>query len=168
MRENWRVDEQAIRAVPEPEWTPTWHPVSHGKVLDALDLAVKETGMDVVGSHYSLSGEQGQNLFGTWTLDREDNGMRWMVGFRNSLNKNLALGVCAGNHVISCSNMMFKGDDFIAFRRHSGGLDWDELVELAKRAMEGLIEKMKKLATWGYMSMISNLGRVIKMNILQR
>jgi len=142
-----RVSEQEVMSVPEPEWTKSWHPVSHGKVIEAMELAVKDTGMDIVSRSYSLAGK-GTNVFGTWLLDKEDNGMKWMVGFRNSMSKSLALGVCAGNHIINCSNMQFRGDDFIEFRKHTGGLDWDELVEIAKKAMVGLIERMGRLATW--------------------
>jgi hypothetical protein len=121
--------------------------VSHEKVINALQLAVKNTGMEVTKRNYTLSAS-GMNLFGSWVLNQEDNGMRWMVGFRNSMRKDFAVGICAGNHVIACSNMMFKGDDFIEFRRHTGRLTLDELLEIAKRSFIGLIDRMKSLADW--------------------
>ena len=142
-----RVTEQEVMSVPEPEWTKSWHPVSHGKVIEAMELAVKETGMQVVNRNYSLV-RDGANMFGSWTLDKAENGMKWAVGFRNSMNKSFPVGVCAGNYVMVCSNMQFRGDDFIEFRRHTGKLDWDELVEIAQRAMAGLVDRMAKLAEW--------------------
>jgi len=138
--------EGLVRMVEEPEFTKSWHPVSHGKVIDALDLAVKNTGLEVVDKHYSLH-NKGLNMFGTWRLSSSYNGASWMIGIRNSLSKSFAIGICAGTHVTVCSNMMFSGK-FIEFRRHTRGVDLEELRLLSIRAMDGLIEELQELETW--------------------
>ncbi len=147
MSEAWRVSEEMVKAVPEPQWTKSWHPVSHAKVITTLQEAVEETGMNIVDKIYTLNGH-GSQLFGAWTLDKEDVGIRWMVGFRNSLDKSLALGICAGTHVTACANMVFSGDDFIEFRRHTASLELEQLRMLAGRAVDGLVVKMEDLTGW--------------------
>ena len=140
------VDEEMVRSVPEPEFTITWHPVSHGKVIDSLELAVKESGMGIVDRHYSLH-KEGMNMFGTWHLDHRVNGSSWMIGVRNSMCKSFAIGICAGTHVIVCSNLMFSGD-FIEFRKHTSGVDLDELRDLSVRAIGGVTGKLQELEYW--------------------
>lgn len=142
-----RVSEQEVRAIQSPEFTDTWHPVSHSRVIDVLDHAVQQSGMRVLTRDYSV-GFEGATMFGTWGLDEVQSGSQWMIGFRNSLNKLFALGVCAGNRVLVCSNMVFKGDDYIEFRKHTSGLDDDELYRLARDSMKGLIIKMAQLQSW--------------------
>ena len=47
------VTEGLVRSIPEPEFTDTWHPVSHAKVLDALEASVHNVGLDIVSKQYS-------------------------------------------------------------------------------------------------------------------
>ncbi len=141
-----RLNEQAVRAVPEPEFTRSWHPMSHGKVIDALELAVNKTGMEIANKTYSMNGS-GMNMFGTWTLDHETNGFRWMIGLRNSMCKSFAIGIAAGDYVTVCSNMMFSGE-FIEFRRHTSGVDLEELRLLSERAVKGVFKKLEDLTMW--------------------
>jgi len=143
-----RVPEEAVRKVKEPKFTETWHPVSHAKVLDALQVAVKDQGLIVKGSSYSLAAE-GQNMFGTWSLDNGDADAKigWELGFRNSVRKSYAIGVTAGTNVFVCSNLMFSGE-FLEFRRHTKQVDMDELKLVAGRAIGMLVEKIKYQVAW--------------------
>ena len=138
--------ESVVRMVPEPEFTKSWHPVSHGKVIDSLELAVKNYGLDIVKRQYSLH-NKGMNMFGTWHLSSTFNGGGWMVGLRNSMNKSFAIGICAGTNVFVCSNMMFSGK-FIEVRRHTSGVDLEELRRLSFIAIDGIIEELQELETW--------------------
>lgn len=141
-----RVEEKVVGAVKSPPFTDTWHPVSHNQAIMALEDASKDTGIEVLDRSYSMS-KDGLNVFGTWTLSGGDEKVRWMLGWRNSLAKMFALGVCCGNKVMNCSNMQFRGE-FIEFRKHTGGLDLEELIEIARRAFRQLVEKFAALATW--------------------
>jgi len=140
------ASELEVRNVPEPEFTKSWHPVSHGKVLDALQLSLKNAGMGVVKSRYSLHG-RGMNMFGTWVLDQEIDGRSWMIGIRNSMQKQFAIGVCAGNLVTVCSNMIFSGQ-FISFRRHTSGVDLEELRLFSERSLQTTFKNIGKLGDW--------------------
>lgn len=141
-----RTTEEIVKNVLEPKFTKSWHPVSHAKVIGALELAVNKTGMEVVDRHYSLQ-RNGLNVFGTWHLNQKFNGGSWMLGFRNSMCKDFSIGICAGTNIIVCSNMVFSGD-FVEFRRHTSGVDIEELNVLSVRGVEAIIVDLQELETW--------------------
>jgi len=141
-----RVTEELVRTVPEPPFTQTWHPIAHYKVIDALEIAIAEKKVKVIDRSYSLS-EDYANVFGTWRLSSGENGTKWSLGWRNSLKKNFAVGICAGNYVVNCSNLEFYGE-FEEFRRHTSGLDFDFLVEMSKKAMTSILKRFEELSAW--------------------
>lgn len=61
--------------------------------------------------------------------------------------KAFAIGICAGTWVTVCSNMMFSGE-FIEVRRHTAGVDLEELRILAGRAVDGISIKLEDLGKW--------------------
>ena len=129
------VEEPEVRAVPMPEWTQTWHPVSHGQLLDALDRAVSiNTRLAIKTKQYSLN-QSGMQLFGVWDLDLDIVGRAWSIGFRNSLDKSLSIGLCGGQRVFVCDNLAFNGT-FIEFRKHTAGLEFENLVEICQGALD--------------------------------
>jgi hypothetical protein len=140
------ASESEVIAVPEPAFTETWHPVSHGRVIGALEQATADEGIDVVSKSYSMS-ENGARMFGTWRLDAGNGRIKYELGFRNGLDKSMAIGICAGTCVLNCSNMCFSGD-FIAFRMHTSGIDQDTLTILAREALGGALPGMDRLHEW--------------------
>lgn len=141
-----RASETEVCAVPEPEFTKTWHPISHSKVLIALEAAIEAAQIPVTNKEYSLN-QDGNNMFGVWSLDVKKDGMTWAMGIRNSMNKKFAVGICAGTNVLVCDNLAFTGQ-FIEFRKHTGLLDLDELNALASRAIIGVTKRMTIFTEW--------------------
>lgn len=147
--ETKRVTEDEVLMVQEPAYTKTWHPMSHKKVIDATGMALREYNLSIEKKEYSLS-KDGKNMFGVWTLEQmeqDDQGIRCTMGIRNSLKKQFAVGICAGNKVMVCDNMVFSGE-FIEFRKHTARLDMDEMIEVATKAIIGVIQKMDILNKW--------------------
>ena len=107
---------------------------------------MNEQGVFTRDKSFSLS-QNGNNLFASYTLDQEIDGRRMQVGFRNSMEKKFAVGICAGLSIIVCSNMMFKGE-FIEFRKHTNGLTYSELEALTSRAVVGILPQINQLAQW--------------------
>lgn len=140
------ADETTVVAVPEPEWTKSWHPTSHARVINTVSNVLEEKGIGVTQKHYSLNGD-GANCFATWVLDQGRDGRNWMLGFRNSLNKSFALGFCAGAHVMVCSNMMFNGQ-FVEFQKHTHQLDDDRLLEMSASTFNQIQPQIEELETW--------------------
>lgn len=141
-----RVTRNEIMAINSPEFTKTWHPISHSEVIKSLDATLKEKGIGIRQETYSVKNE-GKNIFGTWVLDIEKKGTFLQMGFRNSISKNFAVGICAGTWVVACSNMMFKGE-FIEFRKHTSGISYNELLEIEDRALDQVIEQGNSIIKW--------------------
>lgn len=138
--------ETEVMAVPEPEFTSSWHPVSHRRVITALSRAVEDHGMGVESKNYSMN-DAGTRMFGSWNLDVGNGQIGYVLGFRNAIDKSMKIGVCSGTNAFVCSNMMFSGD-FIAFAMHTSGLTDDRLTELADEALRGAVDDMRRLHEW--------------------
>lgn len=141
-----RFTREEVMAIPNPEFTKTWHPIPHRDVILSLEQTLKSKGVGVRQETYSVM-NSGRNMFGTWVLDIEKKGTALQVGFRNSMSKKFAVGICAGTWVIACSNMMFRGD-FIEFRKHTSGISFEELLEVEERAYVQVLEQGNKLIEW--------------------
>ena len=137
------VNELMVKAVPEPAWTDSWHPVSPARVIDNLEAGIAGMNLRVTGKDYSLN-ESGTRMFGVWRLDdMVIDGMGLAIGFRNAIDKTMKLGFCAGLTVFICDNMALSGD-FIRFRKHTSGLNDESLQQLTMEALDQVVTKMEK------------------------
>ncbi len=141
-----RVVEAEVIAVPDVEFTKTWHPVHHRDVISTLAESVNSYGMEIETKEYSIT-RNGLNMFGVWKLVQKENGMQWSIGLRNSMQKQMAIGVCAGTNVMVCDNMAFSGE-FMNFRRHTGKLDIDELRVFCEVSTSNVIDKIAGMCKW--------------------
>jgi len=142
---------EMVRSIEAPAWTNSWHPIAHGEVINAVENGLEEASLDIVNRRFDLTGDGNSRLFAKYVLatkfgegTTEGN---WMVGFRNSIDKSMSIGVTAGTNIIVCSNMIFSGD-FIEFRKHTGGLLIDDLYVMMQRAVGTLITRLEDLVTW--------------------
>jgi hypothetical protein len=141
-----RVEESVVRAVPEPEFTETWKPVSHARVLDAMYTVLDQKNAEIVSSNYTLTAN-GARLFGSWVIDGEDLNERFMLGFRNSVDGYVGVGFCSGLHVTVCENMIFSGE-FKTFHRHTKSLDDGKVLELASSTWDKVQLEHGELQDW--------------------
>jgi hypothetical protein len=140
------MGEEAARQEPAPAWTDTWHPLSHGQVIDAVQLATQQLGWQIGRKAYSI--RKGSEMFATWEIQNQGNGEgNFELGFRNSIAKTLAVGVCIGRHITVCSNLIFRGD-FVIFRKHTGALYFDEICVMAVEALQTLEGQFDLLKQW--------------------
>lgn len=140
------LGEEIARQEPAPAWTDTWHPLSHGQVIDAVQLATQQLGWQIGRKAYSI--RQGSEMFATWEIQNQGNGEgNFELGFRNSIAKTLAVGVCIGRHITVCSNLIFRGD-FVIFRKHTGALYFDEICIMAVEALQTLEGQFDLLKQW--------------------
>lgn len=133
-------------AVPEPEFTKTWSPVGHGRIINHVDQALETMGIAVRGEQFTLT-RGGKNLFAAYTLDLGRDDVHYNLGFRNAIDKRFALGFCSGTHIMVCSNMMFTGD-WVERQVHDHRLTEERLVELVDGALGGAIVEMEKVIEW--------------------
>lgn len=119
-----------LRSVPVPEETDTYKPVNH------WDLAVnlQKISRDLLPDHelaqhqYGLA-RDGKQMFGVHTYrEGPDDPLGLSIGFRNSYDKSMSVGIAIGASVFVCDNLALTGE--IAFmRRHTTNV-WPDLEEL--------------------------------------
>jgi len=141
-----RVSEAEVMAVPDVPFTKTFHPVHHREIIGAIKQSLGAFGLDIVKAEYVLAAE-GKKLFSVWDLNQGNSNLCWSLGIRNSMDRSLAFGVTCGSRVFICDNLAFSGE-YITFRRHTSGLDADELAFLAYRALRMMLPKLKAFERW--------------------
>ena len=127
-----------------PEETKTYIPVSNEDLWKLLQQKAFDRGLQL-GTPTLGVDHNGQRLFGSVEItnqDHLDNEVRLMLGFRNSYNKSMSVGICFGSKVFVCSNMCFTGytsenEDAVGqvHHRHSVNV-WDGLEERLDNAMD--------------------------------
>jgi hypothetical protein len=98
-------------SIPTPEATNTYSPVGNKELWDVLSRIADERGLELGTPHIGLA-NKGQRMFGSVEIVNQnqlDNEVRMMLGFRNSLDKTMSIGICFGSKVFVCSNMCFSG-----------------------------------------------------------
>jgi hypothetical protein len=99
----------AAVSAPVPQATKSYKPVSNIELISEIREAIDRNGLAVKSEGYEMNGHNSQ-LFGVMTINAPDSEMDMNIGFRNSYDKSLPVGLCAGATVIVCSNLMFKGE----------------------------------------------------------
>lgn len=151
------IDETAVLNIPEPKFTRTWRPISHQRVIKSLESEIKDFGLKITNRKYSLAKGAlidgtnilGAKMFGVWDIQngQKPKGFSASIGFRNSINKTLSVGVCAGRHVFNCDNLQMSGE-FVEFKRHTGDLNDSELDDLTHRAVGKVLNRIKAFEKW--------------------
>lgn len=142
------VGRDSVIAVPTPPRTDTWGVIGHGQLVETLENAVVEAGYEIDKDFYSLSGDGGK-MFGVFNLapQHDTSDKAFSIGFRNSTNKTMSVGITWGLCIFVCDNLSFNGD-FIKFRKHTGGLDLDELQYIAAEAIRSVGPRLTAFELW--------------------
>jgi len=107
------------------------------------ERADKLLSLPVTSRRLGLS-QKGQQMFGVITFDVDNAEKGLSIGFRNSYNKTLSVGLCAGQSVFVCSNMCFSGDEVFKPRKHTVHA-WDDILKLINHAVLSASEQYTKL-----------------------
>ena len=141
-----RVPVEIVMDVPTPDRTRTWGAIGHGELIDTLKYAVDKADLIIRREEYSLSKEGGK-MFGVFTLESLTADRARMLGFRNSIDKSLAVGLTAGSRVTVCDNMVFSGE-FLDYHVHRARLTVEVLQIAAKAALQSMMVKMIEFEDW--------------------
>ena len=129
------VDRLHLAQVPTPERTETWRPIPHIALMESVDAIVRRHGWAIDSERYGLVRDQ-KKMFGVMTIAYSGNPeYTRCIGIRNSHDKSLCAGITAGVSVLVCSNLCFGGTTVLQ-RRHTSGIDLDEMVEAAMSTLE--------------------------------
>ena len=140
-----------VALVEVPPATTTYRPVPHADLIRLLeDRVTKETGLIKPNKAFGLN-KEGKQLFGTLTYDMGttegpvvdlsafDNGLDieqarsnygFSIGFRNSYDKSMSLGIAVGATLFVCDNLALHGSWLTIMRKHTQNV-WDDVVPMA-------------------------------------
>lgn len=131
MREPEYTSLETLLAVPIPEQTETYTPVSHGFLIDEVTSRLTAGGFSIDARRFNAASD-GQVMFGTFTVHKQDaetSGEYGMnIALRNSYNKTASIGMATGAVVYLCSNLSFS--DYKVIRKHTPNVfvDLDNLM----------------------------------------
>lgn len=133
------VDREVVNAVHTPEATPTWTPVSHAAIIDAVEGSLESSGLSIVDRAFALT-KEGSRLFGLLTLGQDGGGGDYAVtiGVRNSHDKSFPVGLALGSRVFVCDNLAFSSEVVIK-SRHTRFI-YDRLPRLVSEGVAGLVQ----------------------------
>jgi hypothetical protein len=126
-----------IAQVTTPSPTDTWYPIPHLAVLEAVEETLAATAFSIRSRRLALSAND-QQFFATLDLVAPiGNGVALSVGIRNSIDKTLPLGFCAGNRVFVCDNLSFSAE-LLVNRKHTinGSARFREAIARAAGRLE--------------------------------
>lgn len=139
-----------LAALPIPEATETFQPISHTSLINSLEEALAFRHISIVRDEYAVS-SNGMRLFGLLELNAEFQGVRFAIGLRNANDKSMRLGMVAGYRVFICDNMALSGDFKPLLAKHSKNFDLIESVSIGvdriQRGFQPLRETIDQMRT---------------------
>lgn len=138
------ADLQDLRTVPMSTETKSYKPVGHYQlVLSISEIAGKFLrDYEFDKGLYALSVD-GQRMFGLHTYGSDTSNLSLAIGFRNSYNKSLSVGVAIGACVLVCDNLAFRGD-ITVLRKHTSNI-FQDLELMILRVMYHADDNFDKL-----------------------
>jgi len=136
-----------IASYPPPEKTRTYTPVSHLELVNRVkEMSAEILKAELVSESYGCN-KNGQRFFGVLTYDQGDDEHGLSIGLRNSYDKGISAGFCAGGKVFVCDNLAFSGDSATYARRHTGEHSqlWGDIDHAIRCALSGAEESFRKL-----------------------
>jgi len=125
-----RVELNDLKAVPLPEETNSYKPVSHYDLAINLAHVSQDLlrGYELVKSQFGLA-RKGHQMFGVHTFKNGSDKLGLSIGFRNSYDKSMSVGIAIGASVFVCDNLALTGEIAI-MRKHTVNV-WNDLEEMA-------------------------------------
>lgn len=117
---------EELDLVPMPQETATYKPISHYALTQRIETISQDLlqGFTLARQSFGLARE-GNQLFALMTFKNHNTEIGLSIGYRNSYDKSMSIGLACGASVFVCDNMALRGDIEIS-RKHTGEV-WDEL-----------------------------------------
>ena len=134
-------DELAETLTPIP--TATHKPVPHIEIAELIGYEARHRGYEIRSEEYGLN-PAGTKMFGVFKFSPTGNPEHSRaLGFRNSHDKSMAVGLTAGLSVLVCDNLCFGGETVI-HRKHTSGIVIEDLVTLAFDNLDHQFVRLEK------------------------
>ena len=132
-----------LQNIDMPEAKNTYVPVSHYDLaINVGSIGEKVIDKELHSKRFGLA-RKGQHMFATYTYKNDEDEVGMSIGFRNSYDKSMSIGVCVGAKVFVCENLMMTGE--VTFmRKHTGNI-LDELNSLIFKVLYNSDDKFTQL-----------------------
>ena len=114
-----------LAAIPLPQETRTYKPVGHDDLANMLSSMASNLlpEFELVNTQFGLA-RDGAKMFGVHTFKNGDSAPGLSIGFRNSYDRSLSVGIAVGASVFVCDNLMLTGD-LTVLRKHTSNVHAD-------------------------------------------
>ena len=129
--------------IPLPPATESYTPVSHHD----LAFSLKTIGQDIltdyvlIGENYGLA-RNGNQLFAVLKFQSDNKEMAMCIGFRNSYDRSMSIGIALGASVFVCDNLALNGD-IAVMKKHTKNV----MRSLEDLALSTLYRSQKNFST---------------------
>jgi len=138
-----RVKRSDLSRIPMPIQTRSYKPVAHPHIAELIAYEAQNRNYAIASEEYGLS-KDGAKMFGLFRFYHNGHPEHTRaLGFRNSYDKSLAVGLTAGLSVLVCDNLCFGGETVIN-RKHTTGIDIDELIPQAFNSLSSQFERLEE------------------------
>ena len=145
-RGGYEVTREQLASLPIPESLGRNHkPVPHVEVLDALDRAFPDFGLEKAEEGWGVSADASK-LFGVIRFNNKTQieGTDLLLGIRTSVDESIALQGVAGARVFVCDNMAFSGQEFLFKRKSTTNANMVEVIYEGMERFEGACLTMEQ------------------------
>jgi len=124
------VTRDDLALVEVPPATDSYSPVPHERLADTLSTIGSDIlkGFALEKEQYALARE-GKQMFGVLVFQNDSTELGLSIGFRNSYDKSMAIGIAIGASVFVCDNLALTGD-ITVLKKHTANV-WASLEDTA-------------------------------------
>ena len=140
-----KVAREELDLIQLPKATDSYVPVSHYHLADRILTVSQDILRDyaLVGENYGIA-RYGNQLFAVLNFKANDNNeMGLSVGFRNSYDRSMSIGLAIGASVFVCDNLAFNGE-ITVMRKHTKNV-WDRLEDVAITTLYKAQKKFRRI-----------------------
>src|SRR5713101_3916172 len=117
------VTRSELMTIPPPPGTPTWKPIAHTDLIQAIDRQLAVRGIEIRREQFAIQ-RQGARLFAVLDLAIETNEESCAaMGIRTANDRSMALEIAVGVKVLVCDNLAFSGELIALRRKHTTKFD---------------------------------------------
>jgi hypothetical protein len=136
----YSVEKKELFQVPLPAKTDSYTPVAHYDLVNTIEKNVRSNFKDLkmVSSDYKLNsnGQQFMGMIHLQDTSNPDTELNMSLGFRNSYDKSMSVGLSCGAQVLICSNGMMIGE-LNLLRKHTSNV-WSDVNDLVLKSLDKL------------------------------
>lgn len=126
-----------------PEETRSYKPVANARLIERVRAITSDyLGKEPVSYGAKLNGT-GDQMFGSILYANGSEDMQMQIGFRNSYDKSMPVGLTAGASVIVCANGMFVGE-IMTVRKHTTNV-WRDIEAMVEKFCETIVPNYERI-----------------------